>query len=557
MTVARRVLTKQAKTDVGRTILVPILAIVVLLAVGRFAGMVTTPLFGSTEGRYASTARDLVENDHWIVPRICLHGEWVPYWGKPPLAFWAAGVSARVFGMNEAAVRLPSFLAGLAMLGLAWLAARRLYGTVVAWTTVLVASSSMFFFILWGLVTTDVIASLCVAGAIVSYVMGSTEEPRRLRVAWRAALFAFLSAGFIVKGPVVVILAVVPILLHAWRTKSIGELRRFPLVKGTVAALVIAAVWLFVAEQHSPGFTRHFVVHEHLSRYLDSNFADPYGEPHPHPFGMVWVWAIAAQLPWGLALVVFGRATWRQITTLLRNDSWTVLLFAWMLWPAVFFTPSRAALPTYVLPGVVAGSIVLARILVHVASIGMVQRRALTFFWAFFSVTCWIGTIASVIQSNLIVAQVAGTCAVACMASGRYLKRRELSWAVVPVWLTLTSVSCGIGFSSRIEEKIASPRRAIAAAQSCRQPHGPIIALRRWEHAMGFYAPQDLRYVNRPDGPEMSRLVHDDQRDVFIIRTKYLDSIPPEHASLLEECGRYGVFSVLLDRRYPVSALPQ
>src|SRR6202162_6348167 len=83
---------------------------------------------GPDEPRYAWIARDMAETGDWVTPR--LYGK--PWFEKPPLFYWGAALSFKLFGVSEAAARLPSAVSALlATLALAWLALR-LYGAETA-----------------------------------------------------------------------------------------------------------------------------------------------------------------------------------------------------------------------------------------------------------------------------------------------------------------------------------------------------------------------------------------------------------------------------------------
>ncbi|HEY8513931.1 MAG TPA: glycosyltransferase family 39 protein [Candidatus Binatia bacterium] len=75
-------------------------------------GLGHTPLVDWDEGIYAEVARGVREHDAW---RLTWNGE--AYNRKPPLLFWAIAASYEVFGVSEAAARLPSALAGVATVG--------------------------------------------------------------------------------------------------------------------------------------------------------------------------------------------------------------------------------------------------------------------------------------------------------------------------------------------------------------------------------------------------------------------------------------------------------
>src|SRR5438552_10805483 len=70
----------------------------------------------------------MAETGDWVTPR--LYGK--PWFEKPPLFYWGAAISFKLFGVSEAAARLPSAVSAfLATLALAWLALR-LYGAETA-----------------------------------------------------------------------------------------------------------------------------------------------------------------------------------------------------------------------------------------------------------------------------------------------------------------------------------------------------------------------------------------------------------------------------------------
>src|SRR5215467_11131131 len=80
-----------------------------VLALLRMVSLGLYPLMDHTEARYADIARRMLQANDWITPWI---GDGVPFWGKPPLSFWATRLSFEALGINEFAARLPHFLLG-------------------------------------------------------------------------------------------------------------------------------------------------------------------------------------------------------------------------------------------------------------------------------------------------------------------------------------------------------------------------------------------------------------------------------------------------------------
>ncbi|MEP4393882.1 phospholipid carrier-dependent glycosyltransferase, partial [Marinobacter sp.] len=69
----------------------------------RFIGMTLFPFVDTTEPRYAEIARLMAESGDWITPWF---EPGVPFWGKPPLSFWAQAASLKIFGLSEFSLRL-------------------------------------------------------------------------------------------------------------------------------------------------------------------------------------------------------------------------------------------------------------------------------------------------------------------------------------------------------------------------------------------------------------------------------------------------------------------
>src|SRR6202011_5523794 len=88
-----------------RLVLIAFAALILYLpALGRPA------LWEPDEGRYAEIAREMLLTRDYVTPR----DNWVRYFEKPPLVYWAEALSLKLFGPNEWAVRLPAALSTVA-----------------------------------------------------------------------------------------------------------------------------------------------------------------------------------------------------------------------------------------------------------------------------------------------------------------------------------------------------------------------------------------------------------------------------------------------------------
>ena len=117
--------------------------LLVALAIVRLAVMVVAPVFDPSEGRYAAICANMAESGDFLLPRFIHNRVFQSFDGKPPLLFQLGGAFCTVLGRREIAVRLPSFLAALGLLGLLFLVLRRLRDAAAARVAVLVCATSV------------------------------------------------------------------------------------------------------------------------------------------------------------------------------------------------------------------------------------------------------------------------------------------------------------------------------------------------------------------------------------------------------------------------------
>lgn len=324
------------------------LSVFLLLIAGRLAAMAALPLADTTEARYGEMARKMLETGNWVTP---LHDYGVPFWGKPPLWSWMSAGSMGVFGVNEFAARLPGFLLSVLTVWLVAHLARSRGGARAGWAPALILAGSLGFFACAGTVMTDAALAFCVTLILVAFWRARHRGPK----IWSWVFFIGCGLGLLAKGPVALILAGLPVFFWtlirgSWR----GLWRDLPWLRGSVLTALIAAPWYALAEARTPGFLNYFLLGEHFGRFFDKGWTgDRYGFAHAVPHGIVWLFAIAAFLPWTFFLPKL-RKVWRDA------DGWTLFLALWAVSGLVLFTLSANIIWPYVLPALPALALMLA-----------------------------------------------------------------------------------------------------------------------------------------------------------------------------------------------------
>lgn len=324
-----------------------IVALLVLLLLVRLAAMAGLPLMDTTEARYGEIARKMAEYGDWVTP---WHDVGVPFWAKPPLSFWLTAISFKIFGVSEFTARLPHLLCGLAMAGLVWDFARRRFGRREALLSVSLLAGAALFFVASGAVMTDAALVLCLTLAMHAFWMALHAGTAAARLRSGGLFFAALGLGLLAKGPLIIVLVVLPlgpwlILSRRWREAW----RSLPWLGGLLLAAAIAVPWYVLAEVRTPGFLDYFLIGEHWHRFVTPGWGgDLYGKAHRYAPGTIWLFALTALLPWTVIVPLAGLFGRRAGLAPARPEMLYLLL--WALMPLLFFTAARNIIWPYVLP---------------------------------------------------------------------------------------------------------------------------------------------------------------------------------------------------------------
>lgn len=198
--------------------------------------MALLPLSDTSEPRYAEIARLMAESGDWITPWF---SPGVPFWGKPPLSFWAQALAFRWLGVTEFAVRLPSWLALLGSTVALYHCVAALFDRAAARRAVLILGSCALSFVASGAVLTDPFLALGTTLCMTGWLMASY----RPTLFWRYSFFIGLSVGLLAKGPLVLVMVALVLLLKAL-TRPVVRLAAVRLLRGN-SRLVYFLGWAF------------------------------------------------------------------------------------------------------------------------------------------------------------------------------------------------------------------------------------------------------------------------------------------------------------------------
>jgi 4-amino-4-deoxy-L-arabinose transferase-like glycosyltransferase len=316
---------------------------------------------GPDEPRYAWIARHMAETGDWVTPR--LYGK--PWFEKPPLYYWGAAICFKLFGVSEAAARLPSAISALlATLAMAWFAWRVYGGEIARWLLLLLPTTvGMIGFSHAAATDMPFSAMLTIAMVCATVLLRlvpdkSSEQGARhaaplrdennttLRQWLALILFGFfLGLAVLAKGPAAIILCGGAVFFWALFTKHWRDALRL-LHPAAIAAFCLTALpWYILCARRNPDFFRIFIIEHNFKRYLTPEFQ------HIQPFWFYLPVLFVALYPWvGMTISAFTSVFRREIGTQLDNPATFVL--CWALFPIIFFSLSKSKLPGYVLPAI-------------------------------------------------------------------------------------------------------------------------------------------------------------------------------------------------------------
>jgi len=171
------------------------------------------PLLGLDSSQYAELSRQMLETGSFL--EIKLDG--LDYLDKPPLLFWFSSFSFSIFGVNEFAFRLPSFLFTLIAAYGTYLIGKELYNNRVGKYSSLMLLSSVAFF----MINIDVRTDTILIGAITYSTAKLIQYYKYSKWIDLILGFFFIGLAMCSKGPLGLLIPVIAIGTHLLLKKDL------------------------------------------------------------------------------------------------------------------------------------------------------------------------------------------------------------------------------------------------------------------------------------------------------------------------------------------------
>ena len=318
-------------------------------------------LWDPDEPRYAAIAREMRQSGDWIAPH--LHGQ--IYLEKPPLFFWLVNLSTFAFGNSELANRLPSGLAGLAVVVLTFILGSRLFGPEAGFLSGLVLASGFYFPQISRWMMLDSLLTLCFLLSLAFLYFGLNRPERQRTYSLLAGVC--MACGILAKGP----LAYLPVplmLIYTLMSRDFRKIWNRNLLYSVLLSVGVVFVWFL------PAVNRIGESYGTDNLWLQTVGYFIGGRNHPEPLYLYFARFPFDFLPWTLFLPWAFVSGYRQIKSEKRKE--VLFLFVWFAFLFLFFSLSKAKKENYLLPLYPAAALGLGNWLApHWRSSGKVAER--------------------------------------------------------------------------------------------------------------------------------------------------------------------------------------
>jgi 4-amino-4-deoxy-L-arabinose transferase-like glycosyltransferase len=457
-------------------------------------GLGRAALWEPDEGRYAEIAREMVVNHDYLTPR----NNFVRYFEKPPLVYWATAASLKVLGQSEFAVRLQAAVASVGQVVITQALGEQMFGATTGLIAATALALSPLFFAFAGFATPDPALALFLTAAMACFYLGSQFAASRGAIdsRWMLATATLLALGTLTKGPVAVVLGgTIGILWLTIEGRS-HQVLQLPWFKCAALYLGITAPWFVLVALRNPGFLHFFIIHEHFQRYLVST-EHGWGPWFYVPITIAgtWPWCFFVPFAWSRSDRPFrilrparngalAREADRYGAGKTRERAALHFLVIWFAVVLVFFSIPHSKLGEYILPGLPPIAILAARGLMQLSEYAESERQRLLLVFAAINAAAAITIMAAIVIAPL------GGLSHALAENTIIVAAAMLAGGVAPL-LTHSSRTAGIAMPLAIAGVIA-----MAAGMDARERIAPLVSYRGLAASIAPYADQGCRLMS-------------------------------------------------------------
>lgn len=301
-------------TTPHRRRLTSLLLILVPWLVLQLGGLFSPGLLDDVDSVYIEIAREMLVRHDYVTPTV----DGIRFFDKPPLMYWMAAGSMKLFGVHDWAARLPLALGVLGLLLSVYALGIRLFAAISpagdedrgGLYAALATGISLGPYLYTRFYIPDILVALWLTLAVHMLLLALERADQGRSTVLPSLAFAAVTAfNVLTKGLIGLVFPLGFALLYLLWARRLADLRRLPLVRSVLTFLVIAAPWHVLAAIRNPpvamppglglparaGWAWFYLYNEHVARFLQRRIPHDYGQV---PVPLFWLLLLLWLIPW-------------------------------------------------------------------------------------------------------------------------------------------------------------------------------------------------------------------------------------------------------------------
>jgi 4-amino-4-deoxy-L-arabinose transferase-like glycosyltransferase len=296
------------------------------------------------ESRRAEIAREMIETGNWLIP----HLEEETILTKPPLFYWSVAACSLKSGVTELTARIPSAVAGFAMVIFTFLIGALLFDRRTGFLAAFALLATNFFMHQARYAELEGMLTFFVTASIYCFFKGY-KTPARAQL-WYGLFFAMMGLGMMTKGPFAMTFPLIPIIGYLLIYKEIRLLKSKAFLLGIIPFACIVLPWPLFIMKDNPNFIL-LVLWETVARAAT-------GFVHREPFQYYFLELVKALFPW-IFFIPF--ALWLACSKRLQKSKKEItFVLLWFLGNLLFLSLLKSKRDYYMFPITPAVSLLVA-----------------------------------------------------------------------------------------------------------------------------------------------------------------------------------------------------
>lgn len=303
--------------------------IVVAWLVLQIGGLFTPGLLDDVDSVYIQIAREMLQRHDFITPTI----DGIRFFDKPPLMYWMAAGSMRLFGPHDWAARLPLALGVLALLLAVYALGIRFFSTVSPLESpdrgglygALAMATSIGPYLYTRFYIPDILIALWMTLSVHLFLIALDRlSEDRSALLPSLGFAAVMALDVLTKGLIGVVFPIGFVLFYLFFTRQLKLLLKLQIPAATGLFLLLAAPWHILAALRNPaismpagvglptraGWAWFYLYNEHIARFMGKRIPHDYGNV-PRP--IFWLLLVLWLLPWSAFLLDSLRNAFRDL----------------------------------------------------------------------------------------------------------------------------------------------------------------------------------------------------------------------------------------------------